>query len=129
MNQSPRTYQRGELWMVDFGQPLRREQGLERPAVIVSKQELANTANIHGLLIVVPGTRTAQINPKTGKTRITCVMVESSSSNGLKGTTYFTAEKLRSVSTARLRRCLGRLEQKHLHDLENCLCLVMDLFR
>ncbi len=123
-----KSFNRGEIWMVDFGQPLGHEQGSERPAVIISKQELAHSANVHGLLIVVPGTSTEQVSPRTGQTRISCVKVESSKSNGLRNTTYFMSEKLRSASTMRFKRLLGNLENKNFKSLEQCLCLVMDLF-
>ena len=123
-----KSYRRGEIWMVDFGQPLGHEQGLKRPAVIVSKQELADAAHIHGLLIVVPGTSTEQINSRTGQTRISCIKTEPTKANGLANTTYFMSEKLRSISTARLGRRMGLMANKDMKTLEQCLCLVMDLF-
>jgi mRNA interferase MazF len=123
-----KSFHRGEIWMVDFGQPIGHEQGLKRPAVIISKQELADTAHIHGLLIVVPGTSTEQINPKTKQTRISCIRVDPSASNGLSNTTYFMSEKLRSTSISRLGRRIGCLANKDVKALEQCLCLVMDLF-
>ncbi len=123
-----KSFHRGEIWMVDFGQPVGHEQGLKRPAVIISKQELADTAHIHGLLIAVPGTSTVQINAKTKQTRISCIKVEPSESNGLANTTYFMSEKLRSFSIARLGRRIGQLSHRDIKALEQCLCLVMDLF-
>src|SRR5258708_3765304 len=98
--------------MVDFGQPLGHEQGMKRPAVIISKQELVETAHIHGLLIVVPGTSTEQINLRTGQTRISCIKAEPTTANGLANITYFMTEKLRSVSIARLERRMGLLANR-----------------
>jgi mRNA interferase MazF len=121
-------FRRGEIWMVDFGQPLGHEQGLQRPAVVISKQELADTAHIHGLLIMVPGTSTEQINPITRQTRISCIKIEPSATNGLANTTYFMSEKLRSISIVRLTHKIGQLTGRDIKALEQCLCLVMDLF-
>jgi mRNA interferase MazF len=121
-------FQRGDIWMVDFGHPIGHEQGMERPAIIISKAELNNTAHIHGLLIAVPGTKTPQINPHTQQTRVTCIKVDPSPINGLKNTTYFMSEKLRSVSIERFKRKTGRLETNYLKSLEDCLYLVLDLF-
>ncbi len=121
------SFQRGDIWTVDFGQPVGHEQGMERPAVIVSAPGLVNTAHIHGVLIVVPGTKTPQLNAH-GAVRQTVVQAEPSRVTGLTHTTYFMAEKVRAASVIRFRRLLGRLERHNLQEVEDRLCLVMDLF-
>lgn len=122
----PPSYRRGDVWMVDFGNPVGTELGLEHPAVIVSIQELNHVRM--GRAIIVPGTSTHSINAQ-GKTVVIHQEVPASSSNGLHHTTYFMTEQIRTVSFLRFRRLVGALEHGHLREIENKLCLVMGLFR
>ena len=123
------TYQRGQIWMVDFGQPIGHELGMEHPAVIVSERSLNNLASRLGHLIVVPGTSTRIENPRTGKLLASHQDVPHSKVNGLAHKTYFMAEHVRSLSTQRLRRPTGMLEPDLLRALDDRLCLVVDLFQ
>jgi mRNA interferase MazF len=43
---------RGEIWLVDFGEPMGHEQGYRWPAVVVSSNRM--NASRAGLVIVVP---------------------------------------------------------------------------
>lgn len=124
----PVNYRRGDIWMVDFGNPVGTELGMEHPAVIVSKQEFNNLAQSIGRVIVVPGTSTRFVNSR-GNTLLSHQEVPASGSNGLQHTTYFMAEQVRSVSIARFRRVVGAMENAHVRDIEDRLCLVMDLFK
>lgn len=115
--------------MVDFGNPVGTELGMEHPAVIVSRQELNNNAARVGRVIIVPGSSTHFTNAQ-GKTLLSHQEVTASESNGLDHTTYFMTEHVRSVSiTRRLRRLVGAMENGHVRDIESRLCLVMDLFK
>src|ERR1700722_8376693 len=125
----PITYQRGQIWMVDFGQPIGHEFGMEHPAVIVSERSLNNLASRLGRLIVVPGTSTRIENPRTGKLLSSHQDVLNSKINGLAHKTYFMAEHVRSLSTNRLRRQTGTMEPELLRELDDRLCLVLDLCR
>ena len=40
----PASYQRGDIWMVDFGQSVGTEMGMEHPALIVSVPEIRSCA-------------------------------------------------------------------------------------
>lgn len=122
------SYTRWEIWMVDFGNPLGTELGMEHPAVIVSRLELNKYAPQIGRVIVVPGTSTQYTNSK-GQTLTWHREVPASLSNGLRHTTYFMAEQVRSVSINRLRRLVGSMERVHASEIENRLCFVMDLFK
>ena len=125
----PVTYQRGQIWMVDFGQPLGHEFGMEHPAVIVSERGINSLADKLGRLIVVPGISTRIENPRTGTLLSSHQEVPNSSANGLVNRTYFMAENVRSLSTQRLRRLTGMMEPILLRRLDDRLCLVMDLFQ
>lgn len=122
----PPNYRRGDIWMVDYGNPVGSELGMEHPGVIVSAQGLNNTAA--GRVIVVPGTSSHYTNAK-GQTLLTHQEVPASLTNGLANTTYFMTEQVRSVSTVRLRKLRGNIERNLLRDIEDRLCLVLDLFK
>lgn len=110
--------------MVDFGQPVGTEMGMEHPALIVSVPELVALKR----LIVVAGTSNRFTNNQ-GNVLAFHLEVPASAVNGLSHTTYFMSEQVRSLSIQRFRRRVGSIESPLLRDLENRLCLVMKLFR
>src|SRR5580658_6419765 len=88
---------RGEIWTVDFGEPVGHEQAYRRPAVIVSSDRL-NSSRAE-LVIVVPLTRTRRGLPSH---------VEIAPGNsGLSELSYAKTEDVKSISTNRLVRRLG----------------------
>lgn len=121
-------FRRGDIWLVDFGNPVGSELGMEHPAVIVSRQEFNNFADKIGRLIIVPGTSTHTVNSKS-ETILTHEEVTASNANGLAHTTYFMSEQVRAISIIRCRRLVGSMEKRHVTSLEQRLCLVMDLFK
>ena len=123
------TYRRGEIWWVDFGDPVGREIADIHPAVIVSKQEFNNVAPRLGWLIIVPGTSTRITVPRTDRILLTHLEVSNTMSNGLAHTTYFLCEQVRFISTIRMQRRIGIMETKSMREIESRLCLVMDLFK
>jgi mRNA-degrading endonuclease toxin of MazEF toxin-antitoxin module len=114
--------------MVDFGNPVGTEMGMEHPALIVSAQEL-NDAVALKRAIVVAGTSTRYENRQTKKVLAFHLEVPASTLNGLHHTTYFMSEQVRTVSIERFRRQIGTVEASLLKEMENKLCLVMKLFR
>lgn len=112
--------------MVDFGNPVGSELDMEHPGLIVSAQELNNSALQK--LIVVPGTSTRFAN-RTGNVLVFHLEVPASALNGLKNTTYFMTEQVRAASNLRFRRRVGAIESPLLSEMEDKLCLVMNLFR
>jgi mRNA interferase MazF len=122
------SYNRGDIWMVDFGNPVGTELGMIQPAIIVSRQELNNFASQIGRVIVVPGTSTHTTNAR-GQTIMPHLQVNATLSNGLKHTTYFMTEQIRTVSLVRFQRLLGSTDGQHLRSLEDRLCMVLDLFK
>lgn len=80
---------RGDIYLCDFGDPIGHEQRFQRPAMIVSHDDLS----AHGLPIVLPISRTRRGYP-------THVELE----NVLPVTSYVQCEQIRTVSTERFLR-------------------------
>ncbi len=118
-------FRRGQIWMVDFGTPVGSELGFEHPAVIVSNSALINTWS--ACLICVPGTSTRYENPRTKMLISAHLEVNQSDRNGLSHSTYFMSEKVHTLSFLRFRRLMGNLEIHYFKELEERLCLAMDL--
>ena len=108
---------RGEVWTVDFGEPIGREQAGRRPAVVVSADPL--NASRAEVVIVVPCTTVrrdlpshVELEPKT---------------SGLKTVSYAKCEDVKSVSTERLVRRLGVAGDDELFALGRVLRFLLDL--
>jgi len=113
------THLRGDVWLVDFGvQPEDPEQALRRPAVIVSDDRLHHSAL--RMAIVVPGTRTL-------RGLSLHIEVPPDEQNGLRATTAFQIEQVRSVSSARLVERLGRLGAEPRHAIDEILRAALSL--
>lgn len=90
------------MWVVDFGTPVGREQGFQRPGIVVSSDEW----NRHA------ATRTE---------------IEPTETNGLSQTSYARAEDVRSVSADRLVRRSGAVDLVALHAIETTLRRMLEL--
>lgn len=88
---------RGEIWLVDFGEPVGPEQAGTRPAVVVSADALNQSRA--GVVIVVPCTTTRRGLPSH-------VELDSVDS-GLGHASYAKCEDVKSVSERRLIARLG----------------------
>ena len=108
---------RGEIWLVDFGEPVGHEQGYRRPAIVVSDDRMNRSRA--GLAIVVPLTSTRRDLPSH-------IEIEPGLS-GLRHTSYAKTEDVKSVSTSRLVRRLGILPTDRLNRAEQALRLLMGL--
>jgi mRNA interferase MazF len=84
---------RGDIYLCDFGDPIGHEQGFRRPALLVSHDEMAR----HGLPVVLPIGRTKRGYP-------THVELD----DVLPVTSYVQCEQIRTISTERLIRPVGR---------------------
>lgn len=109
--------QRGEIWLVDFGEPVGHEQGYRRPAVIISDDRL-NRSRAE-LAIVVPVTTSRRGLPSH-------VEIEPGDS-GLKHSSYAKTEDVKSISTSRLSRRLGAVPPDRLNRIEHALRLILGL--
>jgi mRNA interferase MazF len=108
---------RGEIWTVDFGEPVGHEQAYRRPAVVVSSDRL--NASRAELVIVVPLTRTRRGLPSHVEI--------APDGSGLAGPSYAKTEDVKSVSTHRLVRRLGRAQAPNLDEIGRALLMLLDL--
>ncbi len=99
---------RGELWLIDLGEPVGHEQGWRRPALVLSSDHWNGHA---ATLVVVPLTRTRQELP-------TRVEIAPEPANGLSEESYARVEDLRSIGQERLVRRLGTLDLVALTAIE-----------
>ncbi|MGI8536429.1 MAG: type II toxin-antitoxin system PemK/MazF family toxin [Mycobacteriales bacterium] len=91
---------RGDVWLLDLGEPVGHEQGWVRPAVVVSSDRWNRHAST---AVLLPLTRTRHDLP-------TRVEIEPSPLNGLDATSYARCEDIRGVSEHRLVRRIGVLD-------------------
>jgi mRNA interferase MazF len=108
---------RGDVWLVDFGNPIGHEQGHRRPCVIVSDDTF--NAGPAEIVIVVPATSVDK--------RIPLHIEVHPPEGGLSTTSYFKPEDVRSVSTRRLEKRLGRLDGRTVNLLGERLSLILNL--
>jgi mRNA interferase MazF len=108
---------RGEVWLVDFGDPVGREQSGTRPAVVVSA-DLLNESRA-GVVIVVPTTSTRRGLPSH-------VEIDSRSS-GLEHVSYAKCEDIKSVSEQRLVGRLGVVDDDAAYEIARSLRFLLDL--
>lgn len=111
------TPHRGEVWLLDFGEPVGREQAGIRPAVVVSTDHL--NEGPAGVVFVVPITSTRRDLPSH-------VEIEAGDS-GLEHASYAKCEDLKSVSEGRLIDRLGVIGPEPLFRIERVLRYLLEL--
>lgn len=111
---SPR---RGEIWLVDFGEPVGREQAGTRPAVVVSADPLNESRA--GVVVVVPTTTAARGLPSH-------VEIDAAGS-GLDEVCHAKCEDIESVSDQRLVARLGVVDADVAFQINRVLRLLLDL--
>jgi mRNA interferase MazF len=111
---SPR---RGEIWLIDYGGPVGREQAGRRPAVVVSVDPLNESGA--GVVIVVPCTTTRRGLPSH-------IELEPGSS-GLDEVSYAKCEDVKSISEHRFVVKLGTANPESLFEIARTLRFLLDL--
>lgn len=117
---------RGEIWQVEFDPQLGAEIQKRRPALVVSVDQLNRSPA--GIVIVIPGTSTALENPKTGELLFGYCKVEPTTLNGLKKTTYFVAQQIKSASVLRLVNKMGVLESSYRKTIADRVAQLLGLY-
>ncbi len=105
------------MWLVDFGEPLGREQSGTRPAVIVSADALNDSRA--GVVIVGPITMTPRGLPSH-------VELDPDGS-GLDDVSYAKCEDVKSVSEQRLVGRLGAVSEEAVFQIRRALRFLLDL--
>jgi mRNA interferase MazF len=108
---------RGEVWLVDFGEPVGREQSGRRPAVVVSADALNESRA--GVVVVVPITTTYRGLPSH-------VEIDHGAS-GLDEVSYAKCEDVKSVSEQRLVGRLGSAGEEAMFEAARALQFLLDL--
>jgi mRNA interferase MazF len=108
---------RGEVWLVDFGDPVGREQSGRRPAVVVSADALNESRA--GVLVVVPITTTYRGLPSH-------IEIDRGAS-GLDEVSYAKCEDVKSVSERRLIGRLGTVGEEAMFQAARALRFLLDL--
>lgn len=108
---------RGEIWLVDFGEPVGREQAGRRPAVVVSADRLNDSPA--GVVIVVPCTTRQRGLPSHVELDPT--------TTGLNETSYAKCEDVKSISDRRLVSRFGDVDEEALFAIARSLRFLLDL--
>ena len=111
------TARRGEVWLVDFGDPVGREQSGRRPAVVVSADPLNESRA--GVVIVVSTTTTHRGLPSH-------VEIEPDGS-GLDHVSYAKCEDVKSISEQRLVTRLGTVHDAVTFDIGRALRFLLEI--
>jgi mRNA interferase MazF len=111
---SPR---RSEVWLVDFGEPVGREQSGRRPALVVSADPLNESRA--GVLVVVPITTSYRGLPSH-------IEIDHGSS-GLDEASYAKCEDVKSISERRLISRLGTASDDVMFRAARALRFLLDL--
>jgi mRNA interferase MazF len=111
------TARRGEVWLVDFGDPVGREQSGRRPAIVVSADPLNESRA--GIVIAVPITTTHRGLPSH-------VEIEPGRA-GLDEVSYAKCEDVKSISEERLIVRLGTATDAITFDIGRVLRFLLDL--
>lgn len=108
---------RKEVWLVDFGDPVGREQSGKRPALVVSADALNDSPA--GVIVVVPLTTTYRGLPSH-------IEIDQASS-GLDELSYAKCEDVKSISEERLIARLGTVGDDVLFQAARALRFLLDL--
>lgn len=108
---------RGDVWLVDLGDPIGHEQGGRRPAVVVSDDGL--NEGRAGLVIVVPITAAPRGVPSHIELDDT--------TTGLDEISYAKGEDVKSISEQRLIARLGAVSPEAMAGIEQVLRYLLRL--
>lgn len=108
---------RGDIWLVDFGDPIGHEQAGHRPAVIVSADPLNQSRA--GVVIAVPTTTSVRGLPSH--------IELDPASTGLDHVCYAKCEDVKSISEQRLITRLGSADAGAIFQISRALRFLLDL--
>ena len=104
-----------DIWLIDLGNPIGSEAAFVRPAVVVGSPRMTGP-----LALVCPLTTTPRDYPWR-------IEIDPDPVNGLARSSYVQAEHVRSVSTMRSVRRLGRIDVVRFEQVRRVLRILFDL--
>jgi mRNA interferase MazF len=108
---------RGQIWLISLGAARAGEPGKNRPAVLVSADELS-TGSDRDLFVVVPLSASGSPSPLRPIVK---------PRSGISRSSVAVCPAVRSVSRSRLLRRVGELDRETLAEVEFALSLVLGL--
>jgi|SRR5919204_6875058 mRNA interferase MazF len=110
---------RGEIWLVSVGAARKGEPGKNRPAIVISVDEIV--AGVENELFVVVPVSSSRA-PSSLRPRV-------SRDEGIDDESAAICRGVRAVSRSRLLRPIGRLKPETLSDVERALATILGLDR
>ena len=110
---------RGEIWLVSLGAARKGEPGKNRPAIVVSVDELTTGANDE-LIVVVP------LSSSRAPSKLRPPI---SSSTGIAAPSAAICRGVRALAHRRLLRHIGTVDPETLTEIEDALSTVLGLDR
>ncbi|MBT9145709.1 MAG: Endoribonuclease MazF9 [candidate division WS2 bacterium] len=108
---------RGEIWTVNLNPVKGHEQAGFRPGLVISVDTFNHGPA--GLVVIIPIT--------TKEKRIPFHVGVNPSEAGVSKKSFIKCEDVRSVSTERLSKCLGKVSPETLRAIEDRLKILLDL--
>jgi mRNA interferase MazF len=108
---------RGEVWLVDFGDPVGTEQSGRRPAVVISADRLNESRA--GVVIVVPCT--------TRRRGLPSHIELDTGTSGLDEISYAKCEDVKSISERRLITKVGIADDETIHEVARALSFLLGM--
>lgn len=110
---------RGEIWLVSLGAARKGEPGKNRPAIVMSVDEIVAGVE-HELFAVVPVSGSRASSPLRPKV---------SAEEGIDADSVAICRGVRAVSRERLLRPIGRLRPETLREVEQALAMILGIGR
>jgi len=110
---------RGEIWLVSLGAARKGEPGKNRPAIVLSVDEIAAGVE-HELFVVVPISSSRA--PSALRPHV-------SSDEGIDGDSAAICRGVRAVSRSRLLRPIGRARAETMREVEQAIAMILGLDR
>ena len=108
---------RGEIWLVSLGATRRGEPGKNRPAIVISVDEISSGLEEELIAVV----------PLSSSRAPSLLRPEISPDEGVERTSVAVCRGVRAVARTRFLRRLGLVEAGPLHDVEQALGMVLGI--
>ena len=110
---------RGEVWLTSLGAARRGEPGKNRPAIVISVDELSSGLD-EELIVVVPVSSSRAPSP---------LRPQLSPDEGVERDSVAVCRAIRAVARRRLLRPVGRVEDGTLEEVEDALGMILGVGR